>query len=439
MYEGVDLRLRRPVAVKVFRPGGDPVLRERFADEAVALAGLQHPGLVTLYDAGRYDDCAYLVMQLVKGTTLSRRIAAGALEPAYVVELGLGLARALAHVHAAGIVHRDVKPSNVLLDASGAPYLADFGISRMVSATRHTASGELLGTAAYLAPEQVQGRVVGPPADVYALGLVLLEGLKGHMEYQGTPLEAAVARMHRRPTVPEFVPAELARLLHAMTALEETARPDAEECAEVLAFLGSSGFGSLSGTAAGRVRAVGCAIPDRTTSPGGPGKRWRRSAPAPAGPGTRRQRGPGAGRPRRVLATGTAVLTAVLGATFAVSLDAEGAGDDRAAPGSLESAPAQTPPSAASPRAGNRSEDRRQAVPATPHASQTSPARTSPASYEALRKPPSSSPAAADRTAPRRGNEQDDTSRPGGAQHSDRTSMEQAAKEKGGAVAKRHR
>ncbi|MGW0819435.1 protein kinase domain-containing protein [Streptomyces viridiviolaceus] len=235
VYEGVDTRLRRSVAVKVFRPGPDPQTEDRLTAEAVLLARLQHPGLVTVYDAGRDDDRTYLVMQLIKGPTLRSLLACGALPERRVAHMGAALARALAHVHRAGVVHRDVKPSNVLLDATDDPHLADFGIARLVNATRHTAPDVLIGTAAYLAPEQVEGRWIGPAADVYALGLVLLECLKGELEYQGTPLESSVARLHRPPEVPTWLPSDLATLLRAMTAQDPETRPDAEQCAQALA------------------------------------------------------------------------------------------------------------------------------------------------------------------------------------------------------------
>ncbi|MEU2379320.1 protein kinase [Streptomyces misionensis] len=235
VYEGVDTRLRRSVAVKVFRPGPDPHIEDRLTAEAVLLARLQHPGLVTVYDAGRDDDRTYLVMQLVKGPTLRSLLAGGALPERRVLHVGAALARALAYVHRAGIVHRDVKPSNILLDAAGDPHLADFGIARLANATRHTAPDVLIGTAAYLAPEQVAGKQVGPAGDIYALGLVLLEALKGQLEYEGSPLEAAIARLHRPPEVPTWLPSDLATLLRAMTAQDPEARPDAESCADILA------------------------------------------------------------------------------------------------------------------------------------------------------------------------------------------------------------
>ncbi|MET9378198.1 protein kinase [Streptomyces sp. NPDC002992] len=235
VYEGWDLRLHRPVAVKVFRPGGESQTEERFDGEGRLLAHMQHPGLVTVYDSGHEDGRPYLVMQLIKGTTLRRRIAAGPLTPAEASRIGAALASALAHVHAAGVVHRDVKPSNILLDGTGTPYLTDFGISRLLDATAHTATGTLVGTAAYMAPEQVLGKGAAPAADVYSLGLVLLEALKGELEYAGAPLEAAIARLHRPPAIPPHLSADLVELLEAMTDPEETGRPDAHACHRALA------------------------------------------------------------------------------------------------------------------------------------------------------------------------------------------------------------
>ncbi|MET8508952.1 serine/threonine-protein kinase [Streptomyces sp. NPDC004787] len=237
VYEALDLRLRRPVAVKAFRPAGSRRADVQCAEEARLLARMHHPGLVPLYDTGRDADRPYLVMRLVRGTTLRRRIARGVLTPAEACRTGAALASALAHVHAHGVVHRDVKPSNVLLDRSGAPHLTDFGISRRVEATGDSpgCAGTLVGTASYMAPEQALGRRTGPAADVYSLGLVLLETLKGEAEYGGAPLEAALAHLDRPPVLPSGLPAELARLLAAMTARSPAARPDAASCARILA------------------------------------------------------------------------------------------------------------------------------------------------------------------------------------------------------------
>ncbi|MGW2474649.1 protein kinase domain-containing protein [Streptomyces sp. NPDC001665] len=234
VYRGFDLRMRRPVAVKVFRPDTALDAEESWRGEAQILARLHHPGLVSAFDAGHHDGRAFLVMQLIEGTTLKNRIADGPLPPDATAAIGADLAHALAHAHEAGIVHRDVKPSNILLDSAHRPYLADFGISRPLDATTRTATDTLVGTAAYLAPEQVLGRAVGRPADIYALGLVLIECLTGRLEYGGGPVEAAIARLHRPPALPPDAPEQFRALLSRMTAQEGEARPTARECAHAL-------------------------------------------------------------------------------------------------------------------------------------------------------------------------------------------------------------
>ncbi|MFI8895729.1 serine/threonine protein kinase [Streptomyces paradoxus] len=258
VHRGFDLRLRRPVAVKVFRPGSGFDTEEAFRSEAVILARLQHPGLVTAFDAGHHDGEAFLVMQLIDGRTLKSRIADGPLTCDAAAALGAAVAEALAHAHDEGIVHRDVKPSNIILESSGRPHLTDFGISRLLDATTRTATGTLTGTAAYLAPEQVLGRPVGLPADIYALGLVLLECLTGRLEYDGGPLEAAIARLHRPPTLPDFLPDGFAALLRDMTSLEEHVRPGAADCAHALTRLSER---STAVSAASVARPVLSAVP----------------------------------------------------------------------------------------------------------------------------------------------------------------------------------
>ncbi|MFT7841728.1 protein kinase [Saccharothrix sp. BKS2] len=234
VHRAWDLELGRAVAVKVFRPGDDLTAGRRFDNEARVLAGLSHPGLVPVHDAGRDQGLAFVVLALVEGGTLRDRLAAGPLVPDEVRALGVRLAEALEHVHSCGVVHRDVKPSNVLVDTAGTAYLADFGLARLVDATRLTRADQIVGTAAYLAPEQVRGGPTGPAADVYALGLVLLECLTGRREYDGGEIEAAVARLHRAPHVPADLPPDLAELLRRMTATDARDRPTAAECARAL-------------------------------------------------------------------------------------------------------------------------------------------------------------------------------------------------------------
>ena len=127
------------------------------------------------------------------------------------------------------MIHRDIKPANVLLDEHHRPHLSDFGIATMADSTQITHTGLMIGTAAYLSPEQVRGHPVGPAADIYALGLVLIECLTGQREYPGQPMEAALARLHRQPQVPQDLPAPMPAVLQAMTAADPDQRPTAAE------------------------------------------------------------------------------------------------------------------------------------------------------------------------------------------------------------------
>jgi len=223
------------VAVKIFPagsgagPGGDG------SQELAVLSGMRHPALVGVRDSGVDDEGRpFVVMDFVEGQSLAARLRDGVLSVPAAIGLGAVLADALAHVHARGIVHRDVKPGNVLLDGEGRPHLTDFGIARLIDATRVTATGLVVGTAAYMAPEQVRGEVVGPPADVYALGLLLLESVTGRREFEGGALESAIARLHRDPVVPPEIPEPLSSAIRRMTAPDPAERPAASGVAAVL-------------------------------------------------------------------------------------------------------------------------------------------------------------------------------------------------------------
>ncbi|MER7571248.1 protein kinase [Streptomyces sp. NPDC126514] len=359
VYEGMDLRLRRPVAVKVFRPDGAADTEERFDSEGRLLAQLQHPGLITVYDCGRDEATPFLVMELVRGTTLRRRITAAPLAPAEACRIGAALASALAHVHRAGVVHRDVKPANILLDEAGVPRLTDFGISRLLGTTAHTVTGALVGTAAYMAPEQVLGRGAGPAADIYSLGLVLIEGIKGELEYDGAPLEAAIARLHRPPVMPTDIPAPLVELLEAMTDADENRRPDARACERALAALatapGTSSMPAASSTpAASSMPAAppangeddpGERNPDtlRSHGAGAAPRSAAAGAAAPASDGRSPSGRPAPRRAGRMLLTAGAALT-VLGVGLAGSVGGPAAEAENA--GSAPPRPATTEPAA---------------------------------------------------------------------------------------------
>jgi serine/threonine protein kinase len=238
VYTATDLNLGRDVALKLFAPqSADADELRRQQAEIELLATLNHPSLVTLFDAGTdtripEEPRPFLTMELVDGQDLRTRIRHSPVPLHELAVIGAGVADALAYVHSLGIVHRDIKPANILLvqvrpGEPLRPKLTDFGIARIIDGTRLTATGTMVGTAAYLSPEQARGADIGPASDVYSLGLVLLEGIKGEVEYPGSAVESAVARLHRSPAIPDSVPSEWAQLIRAMTAMDPLDRPAA--------------------------------------------------------------------------------------------------------------------------------------------------------------------------------------------------------------------
>ncbi|MDN4640936.1 protein kinase [Agreia sp. PsM10] len=257
VYRATDETLGRPVAVKLFRDSEAADLGRK-TSETRLLAALNHPSLVTLYDARiDGDGDAYLVMEYVDGPTLRTRIADGPVSPVDAARMARDLGEALHVVHSAGVVHRDIKPANVLLRRSLTPgeeftaTLADFGIAHLVGSSRLTTPGTLLGTAAYLSPEQVRGSEPAPSSDIYSLGLVLLEALTGARVF-GQPVvhEAALARLTLDPDIPGSLGYGWKSLLTAMTARDPQQRPTALEVAAASHDLRSDGAAAVETTAA---------------------------------------------------------------------------------------------------------------------------------------------------------------------------------------------
>src|SRR5581483_8714738 len=233
VYRAFDERLQRQVAVKEIR-GADA---GRVLREAQAAARLNHPGVVTLYELSAEPDRTLLVSELVDGPTLAELAAAGVLSDRDVAELGIDVCDALAHAHERGVVHRDVKPQNVIVRADDAvgrrAKLADFGIAAIAGAPTLTAAGEVVGTLAYMAPEQAEGLPAGPQADTYGLALTLYECWAGTNPVAGeTP--AATARAIGQPMAPLWsyrpdLPRDLASLVDACLDPDPEARPGLAE------------------------------------------------------------------------------------------------------------------------------------------------------------------------------------------------------------------
>ena len=205
VWRAHDELLHREVAVKriALGAGGDPLDSERASREALASARLAHPAIVVLHEACAVEDAFYLISELIHGDTLAELIDADALTDEELLEIGIALTDALAHAHDRGVIHRDVKPQNVLVphepdERGGVAKLADFGGARLTGEDALTRTGDVLGTLAYMAPEQSEGREAAEPADLYALALVLYEGLAGENPVRGATPAATARRIGSR-------------------------------------------------------------------------------------------------------------------------------------------------------------------------------------------------------------------------------------------------
>ncbi|HEY7816329.1 MAG TPA: protein kinase, partial [Nakamurella sp.] len=217
VYRGLDTRLDRPVAVKVMSPQyvADPTFLSRFEREARLAASLGHPGVVAVYDQGQDGDLVFLVMELVDGGTLRDLIRErGPLPVPVVLAILDPLLDALGAAHAGGLVHRDVKPENVLISARGAVKIADFGLVRAVGSQTVATGDVILGTVAYLSPEQVATGVSDARTDVYAAGIVAFEMLTGRPPYEGdNPMSVAYQHVHSDVPAPSARAPEVPGLL----------------------------------------------------------------------------------------------------------------------------------------------------------------------------------------------------------------------------------
>jgi serine/threonine-protein kinase len=243
VWRAVDTRLGRDVAVKLLRPemAADPSVAARFEEEARHAAALAHESVATVYDAGSDGGTAFIVMELVPGPSVARMLARlGALRPGQAVAIAAAVAGALDAAHQQGIVHRDVKPGNILVGVDGRVRLADFGIARAMAEARTTSSGMILGSLPYLSPRLLEGAGGGPEDDLYALGVVVFEMLTGALPLPAaSPAALAAARHATQPPRPSSlaptVPRDLDELVGRLMAPDPARRP--RSAAEVRASL----------------------------------------------------------------------------------------------------------------------------------------------------------------------------------------------------------
>ncbi|MEH1126603.1 serine/threonine-protein kinase [Micromonospora sp. CPCC 206061] len=372
VWRATDVLLDRAVAVKVLRPGlvAEPGFTERFRSEARTLAGLHHPNVVSVYDYGE-GDTTYLVMAYVEGEPLSERIeAAGRLDVAETVSIVTQAAAALHAVHLKGVVHRDVKPGNLLIQPNATVVLVDFGVARSAAAGSVTKTHEVIGTALYMAPEQVSKKPLSPATDVYALGAVAYHCLAGRPPYEGeNALQVALQRLEGEPDplpddVPEGVRAVVTR---AMAREPEDRYPNAEALADAMRAAGGGATTALLAGASG----AAAVVPGAAARPGGPAT--TASFPA-AHTGSRY---------RKWWALGGALLVgAVAAAAIALLPDDDGGGGENPGPGDVPSSQAVVTDDAGSPTRRPAGRTTAPTQSASPSASPSEAATSAPATPE---------------------------------------------------------
>jgi serine/threonine-protein kinase len=231
VYLAEDTQLARQVALKMIALSGTDHERDRhearFRQEARAAGGVTHPAIVTIYDAGREGDVAFIAMELVEGRELRELIREGSIPPARAIELAALVADGLAYAHERGVIHRDIKPGNIMVLADGRVKVMDFGIARLRAPTVKTQTGVLLGSPQYMSPEQISGNEVDGRADVFSLGVVLYEMLTGVRPFDAADLSQvlfwvvnmpAKAPSERRPGLPAVVDYIVARAMRKKPA-----------------------------------------------------------------------------------------------------------------------------------------------------------------------------------------------------------------------------
>jgi serine/threonine-protein kinase len=336
VWRATDAVLSRPVAVKLLHPGyaRQQEALARFRAEARHAAGLWHENIAHVYD---YDEPAgglrpYLVMELVDGPSLAGVLAGGPLDAALTMDIVAQAAAGLQAAHGRGLVHRDIKPGNLLIASGGAVKITDFGISHVIGSVSVTVTGVVMGTAAYLAPERIAGAQAGPASDLYALGVVAYECLAGAPPFAGEPLDVASAHRDQPvPPLPASVPAYVSALVMQLVAKDPAWRPgSAAEVAQQARRLRDDLRDGRSGST-GRTRyplAAAAAVPPSAPviapviAPAAFADEARWRVPAVALAASRARTGARRRRRRPVLALASAAIAGLIGMVLAVTVGA---------------------------------------------------------------------------------------------------------------------
>jgi serine/threonine protein kinase len=311
VYRAYHQGLNRAAAVKVLQAlAPDPDAVQRFRREAQAIAHMRHPNIISLYDFGELEGTPYMIVEYVGGGSLADRLQQSPLAPVDAVRLLQGIAAALDYAHGLGVVHRDVKPANVLMSADGTPILGDFGLAKLLqSGSVRTLTGMTTGTPAYMAPEQVMGAAVGPAADRYALATVAYELLAHRVPFSGEGvLEMLYAQVHRQPPPATSQNPELGAAVDEVLGRGLAKAPEArwESCAELIGALERALRQQTPVPAAEKTTALVGPHP-RETPPRAPEPR---SAPKP--PATMPRSGAGSSRALRAAWIGAGLLSVLL-------------------------------------------------------------------------------------------------------------------------------
>ncbi|MEU3345222.1 protein kinase [Streptomyces sp. NPDC006700] len=363
-----DTLLQREVALKAVRsdPAASDVSRERVLREARALARLSHPNVVTIHHTVDADPHPWLVMELVPGPSLQERLSARPLTPVEAAALGRQVLSALRAAHAVGIQHRDVKPANVLLRGDGTAVLTDFGIAGMRGSTSLTATGELVGSPEYIAPERIRGHDDAPASDLWSLGLLLYVSVEGVSPLRRATTLATLAAVLEEPVPPPVRSGALAPVLRALLVRDPAARPDAEELDAMLARVESASAPRWERpTVTASVPSAPALPPEYPPTQAD----TPRSALAPGPPRNR--------RPAVVAVTATVLAAAATAVTTALVLTLRGPGNDGAS-SAVDTSPSMTSTQSATTAVSSPSE-RTAGTAAAPPKGATSGATTEPA------------------------------------------------------------